>query len=773
MKKSIQLFLVCNILAISSLLAQTPQQFKKLSATPPPPAAWTSWFNTQVEKYKENMVGAKTMFGQHTIPVVFHIMHNGEAMGTAPNLAATKVYSQIDLLNQVFGGTAVITPSIAQYANFVANTGISFCPALNDPTNAPLPEAGVSRVDISTQFSANTATMTSDAAVINFLETVVKPLTIWDPNKYLNVWVVPGSPSLSVLGGATYPTGAALLGMGAVGTFSNDGVWCVTGTLGSPTDLGTVASYNQGKVLAREIAHWLGVLNIWGDTNCGNDYCTDTPPATGPNTVCPAAFPYKMNSCHPGSSPGGEMTMNIMDYTPDACRYMFTNDQTIRMQTAMSQCYYRYDLGSHMLCTTTVVPTGSMAVAQFSFTSPPCFGQPFTPVNYSTGNPAPTFTWNLIPNTATVNAGYYHAMPSINLTNQGTYTLELYASNSPTFSSVKTITFTSIPCPKDPTCLDTLSKIKRATDTLMVYSAPSSTAVLGCNVTNPGFLTGSNCYKDKEFAQFYAANLYSNTPNPQISSAIVLFNRAGTVAKTPSVNVQLNIWSGTFTGGPVSLLGQFTESLSKITSTTVGTWSTIASPTNQVIWAHNSTYTFTGLDVYAYKFEFAQPYTIPSTGFFMGLEVPWFSTTDSVQIFSNSVLTAPLKDSVVFVRNASNAWLKLKDYHKKNVQLAIFPIVSCKPPVGLNNAGDMLADQVLVVPNPNNGVFQILTTLQKEQDLTFRVYNYMGKEITYNSEKGVRNRVFEMNLSNLADGVYFIEVSNGQERTVKKIIISK
>jgi len=77
------------------------------------------------------------------------------------------------------------------------------------------------------------------------------------------------------------------------------------------------------------------------------------------------------------------------------------------------------------------------------------------------------------------------------------------------------------------------------------------------------------------------------------------------------------------------------------------------------------------------------------------------------------------------------------------------------------------------MPNPNNGQFSILATLSKEQDLTFKIYNYMGQLLGTNIEPRVLSRVFDIDMSNNANGVYFIEISNGTQKTVKKMVISR
>jgi hypothetical protein len=757
------------LLLVNFLFAQTQQ---KLSGTPPAPQQWDNWFNAEVEKFKELKDANKTNFAGYTIPVIFHVLHSGQAVGTAPNIAANRISDQVNELNKVYNGVGANPNAIVHYSQYIANPNISFCLALNDPTNLPIGEPGINRVDMVALFGVNTNTINNDLQLKAFIDFTVKPSIIWDPTKYLNVFVSPKGPNSGMLGFATYPAGTNLQGLGAVGTGTNDGVWVVTDVVGGGTNAGTLAGYSKGKTLCREIGHWLGLKTLWGDATCGTDYCEDTPPSTGPNFSCPS-FPFKINSCGNGLSPGGEMAMNIMDYTEDDCRFMFTPDQVIRMQTAMSQSQFRYELGSHALCTSSLtgVPTGP--IASFSIAAPnPCFGRAFTPVNTTQGFPAPTFTWVLIPNTATVIPGYNVAMPSINLSNQGTYTLQLIASNSVATTSFS-YTFSTFPCPKGPVCMDTLRKIKN-TDTLTVYSVNSSTSVIGCNVVNPGFLTGTNCYKDKEYAQYFTYNSYSNTPVPQLSGAFVLFRKSGTKSNSGGPVINCRALGGNLVTGPATPIGQSGVSLSAISTSAAPTFSSLGSPTNNVTWCATPTVTFSSNEIIPYKFSFNPPILLPtSNGFFMSVEMPWVSAQDSAQIFSNTLFNAPISDTSAYVLTATNTWFKLFKARGKNVQLAILPQITCKAKVGLEEYTNELDANIMLMPNPNQGQFSIMTSLSIEQNLNFRIMNYMGTLIGENNEANVKNRLFEIDMSGYSNGVYFVEISNGSQKTVKKMIISK
>ena len=120
-----------------------------------------------------------------------------------------------------------------------------------------------------------------------------------------------------VLGYAQFPGGASTTD----GVVIDDNAFGTTGTVTSP--------YNKGRTATHEIAHWLGLKHIWGDSDCGNDGIYDTPQQSSYNNNCPS-FPH-MSSCSPNSN--GDMFMNFMDYTNDACMNLFTTGQKNKIRS--------------------------------------------------------------------------------------------------------------------------------------------------------------------------------------------------------------------------------------------------------------------------------------------------------------------------------------------------------------------------------------------------------------------------------------------------------
>ncbi len=130
----------------------------------------------------------------------------------------------------------------------------------------------------------------------------------------LNIWVC--NLSNSILGYAQFPGGSC----------STDGIVCDNNAFGRG-NYNLFTNFNKGRTATHEVGHYFNLRHIWGDATCGNDQVGDTPTHNAANTGCPTYPHYSTCSGNPV-----EMTMNYMDYTNDACMYMFSAGQASRMQ---------------------------------------------------------------------------------------------------------------------------------------------------------------------------------------------------------------------------------------------------------------------------------------------------------------------------------------------------------------------------------------------------------------------------------------------------------
>jgi len=235
------------------------------------------------------------------IPVVFHVVYKTSAQ----NISDALLQAQLDQLNQDFrklNSDASLVPAL--FSGLAADMEINFCLAQQTPTGAATTGI-VRKLTTVTSFSDNDAVKYSSSGGDN----------AWDATKYLNLWVC--NMSGGILGYAQFPGGPA----------ATDGVVLQYNTVGSRTTPGSAAPYNLGRTATHEVGHWLNLRHIWGDASCGSDLVNDTPTHSTSNFGCPS-YP-KTNTCSGG---GTEMTMNYMDYTDDACMYMFSAGQKARSQ---------------------------------------------------------------------------------------------------------------------------------------------------------------------------------------------------------------------------------------------------------------------------------------------------------------------------------------------------------------------------------------------------------------------------------------------------------
>jgi hypothetical protein len=285
----------------------------------------------------------------YTLPVVVHIIHNGEAVGAGANISQAQVQSQLDVLNEDYrklNADGAQVPSVFQPVR--ADAQVQFVLATRGPGGQVLAEPGIDRV------RAGAKGFSAAPYADNYVDSDIKPATTWNPDQYVNIWVLP--LAANVLGFAQFPDNTA--GLGGLsplgGAASTDGVVVTYTAFGR---VGTAnAPYNRGRTLTHEMGHFLGLIHVWGDSNCGNDYCADTPTQETSNFNCPS-FPHV--SCSNG--PSGDMFMNYMDYVNDACMQMFSGNQKDRMQAVMGAGTPRRTslLTSPAICNTPLVATAT------------------------------------------------------------------------------------------------------------------------------------------------------------------------------------------------------------------------------------------------------------------------------------------------------------------------------------------------------------------------------------------------------------------------------
>ena len=241
-----------------------------------------------------------------TIPVVVHVVYKTAAQ----NISDAQIQSQIDVLNEDFrklNADAVNVPAVWQ--SIAADCEINFCLASQDPSGNAT--SGIIRTSTTkTSFSDNDDVKHANKGGQD----------AWNRDAYLNIWVA--NLGSGLLGYAQFPGGPP----------TTDGVVIKYNAFGRTGNV--AAPYNKGRSATHEIGHWFNLFHIWGDdgTSCnGSDNVSDTPNQADETYGCPS--PTIRISCTNG--PAGDMYVNYMDYTDDACMYMFTAGQKTRMQATL------------------------------------------------------------------------------------------------------------------------------------------------------------------------------------------------------------------------------------------------------------------------------------------------------------------------------------------------------------------------------------------------------------------------------------------------------
>lgn len=289
-----------------------------------------NWLQPLIAKYKHDQTVSSQNAGIIYIPVVVHVIHNGDAYGASENITDEQVQSQMTVMTQdyrrMLGTPGYNTTTVG------ADTSIEFVLAKVDPNGNPT--NGIDRVNL-----CQSSWSTTD------INGTVKPTTIWDPTQYMNMWSV-NFADTSLLGYAQFPDSSGIGGLNASGGLATtDGVVAGYGFFGSSA-LATgnfQAPYDRGRTMTHEVGHFLGLLHTFqggcglANNSTSGDYCADTPGVSAPNFGCVAGT----DSC---TTLGLDMIANYMDYTDDTCMNIFTQNQKDRMVVIMNNSPRRASL---------------------------------------------------------------------------------------------------------------------------------------------------------------------------------------------------------------------------------------------------------------------------------------------------------------------------------------------------------------------------------------------------------------------------------------------
>lgn len=274
------------------------------------------WLQTKIAQRKQRMQAQRQQGAPYKIPVVVHVIHNGEPVGTGVNISDAQILSQIEVLNKDFqraNTDANLTPG--DFLPVAAGFDIEFVLAKQTPEG--LPTTGIVRKN-GERFSWPP------------FDPALNAVSYWPSRDYLNIWVTRlGS---GFLGYAQFPI-STLPGLEDIN--EDDTLATTDGVVVNYQEFGVGSAnpqYNLGRTTTHEVGHFLGLRHIWGDSfGCSpDDYVTDTPVQGTETYGCDGLNHPEADGCSLM-----KMFQNYMDYTDDLCMNLFTQGQVDRMITIL------------------------------------------------------------------------------------------------------------------------------------------------------------------------------------------------------------------------------------------------------------------------------------------------------------------------------------------------------------------------------------------------------------------------------------------------------
>jgi hypothetical protein len=714
--------LLLSLSATAQRICGSADHYQEMLQNNPSFAQQRQLIETQTTNYENNSSNHKRAVV--TIPVVFHVVYNT----TIQNVSDAQIQSQLTVLNADFrklNADASLVPSA--FAGLAADCEIQFCLAQQDPTG--LATTGIIRKSTtSTSFSTNDAVKYAAQG----------GSTIWDRNKYLNIWVC--NLSGGVLGYAQFPGGPA----------ATDGVVITYTTLGT---MGTAASpYNKGRTATHEVGHWVNLFHIWGDdgTACtGSDLVGDTPNQADENYGCPT-FPQV--SCSNGTN--GDMFMNYMDYTNDACMYMFTTGQKTRLSALFATGGSRVSLATSTGCNAPSVATCGNA-SGLSSSSITTTG---ATINWTAVSGATSYNVQYKLSTATTWTTLTASTNSSNLTGLtagSTYNFQIQAvcaSGTGTYVASTFTTTTATSSCGNPTGLT-------------ATSISTTGATLGWTV-----VSGATSYNVQY--KLSTATTWTTTTSTTTSKALTGL----TAGSTYNFQIQAVCASGTSS----YVASTFTTTASTGTCTnnyesnnTRATASTIAINTNITSMLGTST----DKDYFKIVTTTAAPklkVTLSTLPFDYDLKLYNTSGTLLATAAASGTTTETIKYNTA--TKAATYYIYVYGYN------GAFSATNCYTLNASTSATNFVKTaqfsenkpEINVYPNPVSDKMNVQFFEEGNKQIIANVYNSLGQKVVTQSNTTIdgENNI-SIDVNNLSNGIYILELVGTEERKVQRFTIQK
>jgi hypothetical protein len=699
---------------------------KSRQLTPETEVAFEKWLKDKIN-YTQNNALHKTTETVYIIPVVVHIIHNGEPVGTSTNISAARVESQIRVLNEDYrrkqGTRGYNTNRVG------ADTHIEFRLAVRDPEG--FPTSGIVRKQ-GTQRS-----WTAED------ETTLKSLSYWPAEAYLNIWVC--NLDDDVLGYAQFPESNQIPGVSEVGEEEArlDGVVVGYQYFG---DQGEAANsdndFRYGRTTTHEVGHFLGLRHIWGDPPSQaqgclyDDYCQDTPNTTGPNYDCPRA-----DSTDCTTPKQREMVENYMDYTDDACMNLFTQEQTLRMRTVLENSPRRVSLLSSQGLIPVVLPANNARITQIINPDSVICDSIFSPVivlrNYGSNlitqvtvsysiedRQTKEFSWT--GNLATAQTDTI-ALPAIEAT-PGSYTLGVSivrvntSPDSEPLQNVAQVPFriaTLQPIP------DWINFNQRLLAEEWFVLNPDSATTWRDTLVNSNLSASEPVVANRVAYLNYSQYTSSGAQDALITAAYDL--SAGTQAYL--------VFDVAYASR-----GRAEDGLAVIASTDCG----VSFPSNNIIYQARGNRLATA--------------TNTSRSWSPTQASEWRTETISL---ANYIRQGQLRFAFIGFNDQGN------NIYIDNIRIVQRPETTEEQVLGYRS----LANAIQIYPNPNQGQFSILFNVYEPVDVDVNVYNMMG-QLLFSKQILQANDIHKVDLFDLPSGMYIVTFSSENETVSRKMVIS-